>query len=237
MLPRLAEVLRHFPFSESRSGVQYASVQPVDWAEPSLFEESFSPGVTGEQAAEVLREYAQADFAVSLEAYWDLWVLDAASKQWVLRSEKVIFTAQGLEFDEGAFAESGHILIDFGLDFPFLHEGLDLSAEDALRVKANVAALIEFTHRVERNCHTIGTRAVVGERGKSGSEAHRAAATGAVNPDVARYLVGCAAECHAKAIISTCGRESRIDGALRPFSDSQAWGCQSTSSNADRLRW
>jgi hypothetical protein len=156
MLPRLVDVLRHFPFSESRGGVQYASVQPVDWAEPTLFEESFSPGVGAEEAAEALREYAQADFALSLEAYWDLWMLDAASKQWVLGPEKVIFTAQGLEFDAGAFAESGHVLIDFGLDFPFLHEGVDLSADDALRVKANVAALIEFTHRVERNCHTTG---------------------------------------------------------------------------------
>jgi hypothetical protein len=156
MLPRLVEVLRHFPFSESRAGVQYAAVQPVSWAEPSLFEESFSPGVASEDAAEALREYAQPDFALSLEAYWDLWMLDAESKEWVLRPEKVIFTAQGLEFDEGAFAESGHILIDFGLDFPFLHEGLDLSADDALRVKANVAALIEFTHRVERDCNTTG---------------------------------------------------------------------------------
>jgi hypothetical protein len=156
MLPRMVEVLRHFPFSESHSGVQYAAVQAVSWTEPSLFEESFSPGVTGEEAAEALREYAQADFALSLEAYWDLWVLDAASKEWVLRPEKVIFTAQGLEFDEGVYAESGHILIDFGLDFPFLHEGVDLNANDALRVKANVAALIEFTHRVERECNTTG---------------------------------------------------------------------------------
>jgi hypothetical protein len=156
MLPRMVEVLRHFPFSESRSGVQYASVQPVSWAEPTLFEESFPTGVTGEEAAESLGEYAQADFALSLEAYWDLWVLDAASKEWTLRPEKVIFTAQGLEFDEGGFAESGHILIDFGPDFPFLHEGVDLNAEDALRVKANVATLIEFTHRVERDCNTTG---------------------------------------------------------------------------------
>ncbi len=156
MLPRLVEVLRHFPFSASRSGVQYASVQPVDWAEPSLFEVSFPNGATGEEAAAALSEYAQPDFALSLEAYWDLWTLDAASKEWVLRPEMVIFTAQGLEFDEGAFAESGHILIDFGLDFPFLHEGVDLKADDALRVKANVAALIEFTHRVERDCHTTG---------------------------------------------------------------------------------
>ena len=112
--------------------------------------------MSAEEAAEALQEYAQADFALSLEAYWDLWMLDADSRQWVLRPEKVVFTAQGLEFDEGAFAESGHMLIDFGLDFPFLHEGVDLSADDALRVKANVAALIEFTHRVERNCNTTG---------------------------------------------------------------------------------
>jgi hypothetical protein len=156
MLPRLVEVLKHFPFSESRSGVQYGSVQPVDWGEPTLFEESFSPGVSAEDAAEALRAYAQADFALSMEAYWDLWMLDVESKEWVLRPEKVIFTAQGLEFDEGAFAERGHIMVDFGLDFPFLHEDVDLSADDALRVKANVAALIEFTHRVETNCNTTG---------------------------------------------------------------------------------
>jgi hypothetical protein len=156
MLPRLVETLRYFPFSERQSGVQYASVQPVDWAEPTLFEESFSPGATPEEAAEALRDYAQSDFALTLEGYWDLWVLDANTREWVLRPERVTFTAQGLDFDEGAFAESGHVLIDFGLDFPFLHEGVDLSAEDALRVKANVAALIEFTHRVERNCNTTG---------------------------------------------------------------------------------
>ena len=156
MLPKLVEVMRHFPFSESRSGVQYASVQPVDWAEPTLFEEAFSPGASTEEAAATLAEFAEMDCALSMEAYWDLWMLDAETAEWVLRPETVVFTAQGLEFDEGAFAESGHILIDFGLDFPFLHEGVELSSEDALRVKANVAALIEFTHRVERDCNTTG---------------------------------------------------------------------------------
>ncbi len=171
MLPRLVDVLRHFPFSESRSGVQYVSVQPVDWSEPTLFEQGWPSGVSAEEAAEALREHAQADFALIFEAYWDLWVLspqhansgragdpmlDEARQEWVLTPEKVSFTAQGLDFDEGAFAESGHILIDFGLDFPFLHEDVNLLPEDALRVKANVAALIEFIHRVERNCHTTG---------------------------------------------------------------------------------
>jgi hypothetical protein len=156
MLPRLVEVLRYFPFSESRGGVHYASVQPVDWAQPTIYEEGFEPGATPEEAAESLRAYAQPDFAISLEAYWDLWMLDATAKQWELAPEKVTFIAQGMEFDEGAYAESGHILIDFGLDFPFLHEDMNLSGDDALRVKANVAALIEFIHRVERHCRTTG---------------------------------------------------------------------------------
>jgi hypothetical protein len=156
MLPRLVEVLRQFPFSESRPGVQYASVQPVDWAQPTVYEEGFEPGISPEEAAQSLREYTQADFAISMEAYCDLWMLDDRSKQWELAPQKVTFIAQGMEFDEGAFAESGHILIDFGLDFPFLHEDIKLSADDALRVKANVATLIEFIHRVEHHCRTTG---------------------------------------------------------------------------------
>jgi hypothetical protein len=156
MLPRLVQVLHHFPFSESRPGVQYVSVQPVDWSEPTLFERGFTPGATPDEAAAELAPYAQSDYALTFEAWWDLWMLDAASHQWILRPEKVLFTAQGLDFDEGAFASAGHILIDFGLDFPFLHEGVELNPEDALRVKANVAALIEFTHRVEKSCNTTG---------------------------------------------------------------------------------
>jgi hypothetical protein len=156
MLPRLTQVLHFFPFSASRGGVQYASVQPVNWSEPTLFERSFTPGASPEEAAAELASYAQPDYAISFEVYWDLWVLDAASHQWVLRPEKVLFTAQGLDFDEGAFASTGHILVDFGLDYPFLHEEVELNPDDALRVKANVAALIEFTHRVEQSCNTTG---------------------------------------------------------------------------------
>ena len=154
MLPRLAEVLRCFPFSESRPGIHYASVQPLSWGEPSVLEEGFDPGDGIDAAITALAEYAQPDFALTVEAWWDLWVLDPDSHEWVLQPEKVTFTAQGPEFDDGAFAESGHILINFGLDFPFLHEGLELNGEDSLRVKANVAALIEFTHRVEQRTKT-----------------------------------------------------------------------------------
>ncbi len=156
MLARLQEVLRYFPFSEQRPGVQYASAQPLNWSEPSVFEEGFVPGAPPEDAAEMLTVYAQPDYAITLEACWDLWILDENTREWILRPEKVSFTAQGLDFDDGAFAESGHILIDFGLVSPFLHEETELNSEDALRVKANVAALIEFTHRVEHECNTTG---------------------------------------------------------------------------------
>lgn len=156
MLTRLQEVLHNFPFSEQKPGVHYTSVQPLNWNEPSVYEEGFSPAAQAEDLTPLLDVYMQPDYAITMEAYWDLWVLDEAGDNWVLRPEKVSFTAQGLDFDDGTFAETGHILIDFGLDYPFLHEEADLDSEGALRVKANVATLIEFTHRVEHNLHTTG---------------------------------------------------------------------------------
>lgn len=156
MLPRLVEVLHLFPFSATCGGVRYAAVQPIDWSESTLFERGFDEGTAPDEAANALAEYAQPDYALSLEVYWDLWVLNPQTQQWELVPEKATFTAQGLEFDEGAFAATGHIAVDFGLDTPFLQENVELHPDDALRVKANVATLIEFVRRVETTCHTTG---------------------------------------------------------------------------------
>ena len=38
-------------------------------------------------------------------------------------------TAQGMEFEERAAEETGHLQIDFGLDTSFLHEEVELTSE------------------------------------------------------------------------------------------------------------
>jgi len=155
MLPRVATVLRLFPFSAALPGVSYVAVQPISWAEPSILERRFTPAVPPEAAIDAVAEFAHEDYAVSFEAYWDLWSPDPAG-EWGLRPSKVLFIANGTQFDESSSVDLGHLQIDFGLDYPFLHEEVDLSDETELRVKANVAKLVDFTQRVERDCGISG---------------------------------------------------------------------------------
>ncbi len=155
MLPRLVTVLRQFPFSAAAPGIHYVAVHPVDWSEPTVMEQRFSPSLSPEELTAAVGEFAETDYAISLEAYWDLWTPDDRG-EWTLRPSKVDFVVNGVEFEDGAFRERGHLETDFGLDFPFLHEERDLSQADEERVKANVAKLVEFTQKLEKQAQLRG---------------------------------------------------------------------------------
>lgn len=150
MLPRMISVLKQFPFSAVEPGVKYAAVHPIDWSEATVMEQRFVPPVPPEELATVLNEFTENDYALAFEAYWDLWIPDERG-EWGLRPAKVDFLMNGTEFDDGTYRERGHIEIDFGLDFPFLYEERELSAEDEAHVKQNVAKLVDFTQKVEQN--------------------------------------------------------------------------------------
>jgi hypothetical protein len=159
MMPRLLSVLKQFPFSASLPGVGYVAVHAISWTEPTLFEESFDFRTDPENAIERLTGFIHADHAYELEAAWDLWspVQEAdLDETWQLQPQTVRFIAHGLEFDEGAHQEHGHIQVDFGLDVPFLHEESEFTADIAARVKANVHKLVTFTQAVEQNCGISG---------------------------------------------------------------------------------
>jgi len=156
MLPRTLSVLEQFPFAPAHPGVTYAAVQPIGWSEPSILEQRFNPPATPQQAVEALQEFAHEDYAIMFEAYWELWAPDEQGRAWSKQESKVIFMVHGTEFDESAYTEHGHIEVDFGLDFPFLHEELELAPEDQQHVRDNVAQLIAFTHSLEKNCKLTG---------------------------------------------------------------------------------
>jgi hypothetical protein len=80
----------------------------------------------------------------------------AAGPAWTRQESKVTFILHGTAFDEGIYAEHGHIEIDFGLDYHFLYEELDLSPADQQRVRDNVAQLIAFIQVVEKHCGLTG---------------------------------------------------------------------------------
>ncbi len=156
MLPHIVAVLRQFPFSAQRPGISYASVQPVSWNEPSILERRFSPGVDAEEAVMVAADLIHDDYAYIFDAYWDLWTPDDQGKEWKLQPSRVKFIVQGEEFDEGTQEQTGHIQVDFGLDSPFLQENVNLTDEVQNKVRDNVAKLVEFTMKAEKNTRASG---------------------------------------------------------------------------------
>jgi hypothetical protein len=156
MLARALGVLQQFPFAPATPGITYVAVQPISYSEPSILERRFIPPATPPQAMEAVQEFAHEDYAIFFEAYWELWTPASEGGPWSRRENKVSFILHGTEFDEGVYTEYGHIEIDFGLDFSFLYEDMDLSPADQQRVRENVAQLLAFTRALEKHCQLTG---------------------------------------------------------------------------------
>jgi len=156
ILARTVSVLRQLPSSSTRAGVTYAAIHPVSWSEPTILERRFTPGLPPEEAVGIAADLLHEDYAYVFEAYWDLWAPPDKGTTWVLQPSLVRVISHGLEFEENAAADAGHIEVDFGLDTPFLHEETALTMETEDRIRSNVQGLVEFTARVEKNSGATG---------------------------------------------------------------------------------
>jgi hypothetical protein len=154
MLPHAFAVLQQFPFSVQRSGVSYFAVHPVSWGEATVLERRFPGGIDPGQATLIVAELIHDDYAYVFEAHWDLWAPDASSGNWVLEAAPVRFIVQGEQFDEGAYQQTGHIQVDFGLDSYFLQPETPLSEQTRDKIRENVAKLVEFSVNVDKNSGT-----------------------------------------------------------------------------------
>jgi hypothetical protein len=151
ILPHAMAVLQQFPFSVQRPGIAYVAVQPVSWNEATVLERRFSPGIPPEEAIIIAADLVHDDYAYTFDMYWDLWMPDGSGQEWKLVPSPVKVIVQGEEFDEGTYEQSGHILVDFGVDSPFLQENVALTEETQARVRDNVSKLVEFTMKAEKN--------------------------------------------------------------------------------------
>jgi hypothetical protein len=150
ILPHTLAALQAFPFSSQRPGVVALSLHPISWDEPTILERRFRPGIAPEAAVEIAADLLHADYAYVFEAYWDLWTLPT-NGDWTPQPCPVKFIARGLEFDEEASEQEGHIQIDFGLDSPFLQENVQLTTAAEAKVRSNVQKLVDFTAKAEKN--------------------------------------------------------------------------------------
>jgi hypothetical protein len=151
MLPHILALLQQFPFSAARPGITYLAVQPVSYNETTVLERRFAPGIGPDEAVMITADLVHDDYAYIFDAYWDLWTPDEAGRRWLLAPAPVKFLVQGEEFDDGAQEQTGHIQVDFGLDSAFLQENIALTEETQAKVRDNVAKLVEFTVKAEKN--------------------------------------------------------------------------------------
>ncbi len=151
MLPHAFAVMQQFPFSAQRPGVTYFALHPISWDEATVLERRFPAGIDAGQATLITAELVHDDYAYVFEAHWDLWTADASNENWVLEPATVKFIVQGEEFDEGAYQQTGHIQVDFGLDSYFLQPETSLSEQTRAKIRDNVAKLVEFSVKVEKN--------------------------------------------------------------------------------------
>jgi hypothetical protein len=151
MLPHAFAVLQQFPFSAQRPGINYFALHPVSWNEATVLERRFPAGIDAGQATLIVAELVHDDYAYVFEAHWDLWTPDASNANWVLEPAPVKFIVQGEEFDEGAYQQTGHIQVDFGLDSHFLQPETELSEQTRDKIRENVAKLVQFSVNVEKN--------------------------------------------------------------------------------------
>ena len=133
-----------------------------------------------EAAVAEATEQLHDDMAYEFEMRWQLWSpeqpdgpasrfgalaeedsdldpdLDIFETDWKLRPHLVRFLGFGPRFDTAGYEQNGHILVDFGLDTPWVmdenlpEDELDDAAQ--LHIQQNVEKLLAFTLLVEKNC-------------------------------------------------------------------------------------
>jgi len=126
----LADLLRVFletvPYSSSRPGCTQLAVRAVDAAEAPVLERDLRSAPA--KPSEILDEIGgllELDSSVELEAWWDLWIYDAAAGAWKELPQRLELVFNGPEFDEAAWRDAGHFCADLGFEHLFTgHAGL-----------------------------------------------------------------------------------------------------------------
>ena len=167
---KLTAVLDAFAAHGGEKRVYSATLWPVSWSEPPVFQQVYGrvvemsgtgtdlngpvelgaePRFAVDEALELLHD----DFAYEFQIGWSLWELETGGSldaRWKREPRLMRVVGFGPLFDEGTYEADGHIRIDFGSDTPFLEEDLELDSVAARHVEENVRQLVELTAAVEK---------------------------------------------------------------------------------------
>jgi hypothetical protein len=172
----LATVLGQVAAHGGSPAVSAATVYPVGWSEPPVFQRIYEEG---EPAAAIPDAVAEAlemlheDYAYEFEMGWQLWEPESGAgldALWRRQQRRVRVAAFGPLFEDGVYRSEGQVRIDFGRDSAFLgaeESGMDAAA--AARVEQNVRQLVDLTRSLEKSAG-IESRRLWSESGESLAE-------------------------------------------------------------------
>jgi hypothetical protein len=153
---KLTAVLGEFGAHGGEPLVYAATVWPVSWSEPPVFQHVYGRagrGAQPQQAVENALEMLHDDYAYEFQIGWTLWELEKGpglDSRWVREPRLVRVTGYGPLFDEAAYEQDGHIRLDFGSDAPFLQEDANLDSRAARLIEENIRQLVGLTAAVEK---------------------------------------------------------------------------------------
>ena len=123
MLDRFERWLETVPLSRKRPGFTSLVIRAVDPAEAPVLEQDLRGTITsGPDVIAVTREHRNTDTSYEVEAYWDLWQVDAAGL-WSREPSRLLLICNGEGYDDGVAADVGHFIADVGFEHLFTGHG------------------------------------------------------------------------------------------------------------------
>lgn len=119
-LERWRSFLATVPRSASMPGFSHLVIRAVDETEAPILEDDLRSIVADESTlAELTQNHVNGDCSYQTEAFWDLWVYDAANLRWEQAPQPLEIFCFGEEFGEAVWQSSGHFLVDVGFEHLF----------------------------------------------------------------------------------------------------------------------
>jgi hypothetical protein len=142
MLSALEELLRMFPFSQVRPGIEGVRIYAIDFTEPPLVEQAFPEAVDVDTVIGVCGDFENADCAYQVQGWWELWRF---ASDWKLTPSRVSVLSFGPEFDNDV---GDHLRIELGADTDFLPS--PDAPQSARKAQSNLASIVRLTRELER---------------------------------------------------------------------------------------
>jgi hypothetical protein len=120
MLGEFGKILQTVPYSAEFPGLTSLVVRAVEPSETPLVDIDLRANPIGaDEWMAMVQEYASGDCIFEAQAYWDAWLYDVEKVRWQRSPQRLEIFCQGLEYDEGVWAQSGHFQAEIGFEHLF----------------------------------------------------------------------------------------------------------------------